>query len=80
MNPFNVGDQIVCIKRPEAGTYQCKVGARAIVSVTSGTNIQTVEDICDNWGSSSSQHAWYSSKFFKLDKPTISFKDIIRSS
>lgn len=77
INPFKVGDKIICIGLPPRGHYQCALHSKATVSKVNGGSIITEEDICT---SASTQGACYNYKHFKLDRPVFSFKEVIRSS
>ena len=70
-NSFKAGDKVICIAKPEQGSYQCDIGAKATVRKAEGRIIYTEEQICT---SSTSAYTCYRHQHFALQKKPISFK------
>ena len=75
INPFKVGDKVICIKAPPKGHYQCKVKAKATVRRVNDQVIYTEPDICIDYPND--DFSCYQHFSFKLDNKKLSFKAII---
>ena len=71
---LEVGDKVICIKKPPGGCFQCKVGAKATVDRIRGATLWTKEELCPDY--SNGEGACYDPHCFALQRKKISFKTL----